>query len=152
VLQHKHFVTRAILHDPAVYPEPDVFKPERFLGPDGSPREDPVLKSVFGFGKRICPGRHLAEATLFIAIASMLSVFNIGKDDGTDHGRPDSKADMYPSTGGAIRCGSLRWCRNDSEILTADLFLLSVPCPFTCSIVPRGRKAEELIVANTQAQ
>jgi Cytochrome P450 len=72
-------VYRAILNDPCTYPEPDVFKPERFLNPDGSLREDPILASAFGFGRRICPGRHFAEATLFITVASLFSVFNIRK-------------------------------------------------------------------------
>jgi cytochrome P450 len=72
-------IYRAILNDPCIYPEPDVFKPERFLNPDGSPREDPILASAFGFGRRICPGRHFAEATLFITVASLFSVFNIRK-------------------------------------------------------------------------
>jgi cytochrome P450 len=68
---------RAIFHDPSIYPEPDVFKPERFLNPDGGLRDDPVLLSAFGYGKRICPGRHFVDATLFIYVASLLSVFRI---------------------------------------------------------------------------
>jgi len=57
-----------------MYPEPDSFKPERFINPDGSLRDDPVVSTIFGFGKRICPGRHLADAMIFIAVASFLSV------------------------------------------------------------------------------
>jgi hypothetical protein len=34
---------------------------------------------VFGIGKRICPGRHLVDATIFIVASSVLSVFNITK-------------------------------------------------------------------------
>ncbi|KAI0291058.1 cytochrome P450 [Multifurca ochricompacta] len=69
--------TWAILHDPDVYPEPDAFKPERFINPDGSVREDPALTTAFGYGRRICPGRHFVDATLFIVVASLLSVFDI---------------------------------------------------------------------------
>ncbi|KAH9980423.1 hypothetical protein BJV74DRAFT_107147 [Russula compacta] len=47
-----------------MYPEPDVFKPERFLNPDGTSRDEPTLISAFGYGKRTCPGRHFEEATL----------------------------------------------------------------------------------------
>jgi cytochrome P450 len=90
-------IRRAILHDPEMYPEPDVFKPERFLNQDGTSREDPVLASTFGFGKRICPGRHFVEATLFILVASLLSVFNIEKSSA--NGGPD----VYSFTGTAIR-------------------------------------------------
>ena len=92
---------RAILHDPDTYPEPDAFKPERFINPNGSLREDPLVTSIFGFGKRICPGRHLVDDMLFIAIASLLSVFNIKKGaNATDKG-----PDMYPFTGSGLRCG-----------------------------------------------
>jgi hypothetical protein len=70
---------RAILHDPEIYPDPDEFKPERFLNEDGSVRDDPTLSLVFGIGKRICPGRHIVDATIFIVVSSVLSVFNVAK-------------------------------------------------------------------------
>jgi cytochrome P450 len=70
---------RAILHDPEAYPEPDKFKPERFLNEAGTVRDDPMLSLVFGIGKRICPGRHLVEATLFLVTSSILSVFHVTK-------------------------------------------------------------------------
>jgi cytochrome P450 len=70
---------RAILHDPEVYPDPEEFKPERFLNEDGSVRDDPILSFVFGFGKRICPGRHFVDATIFIVTSSVLSVFKVVK-------------------------------------------------------------------------
>jgi cytochrome P450 len=87
-------ILRAILHDPANYPDPDAFKPERFLNSDGTLRDDPVLISTFGFGKRLCPGRHFAESTLFIVVASLLSVFKIEKGNETD---------AYPYIGFGIR-------------------------------------------------
>jgi cytochrome P450 len=70
---------RAILHDPETYPDPEEFKPERFLNEDGSVRDDPALSLVFGIGKRICPGRHFVDATIFIVTSSVLSVFNVTK-------------------------------------------------------------------------
>ena len=70
---------RAILHDPDLYPDPEEFKPERFLNDDGSARDDPTLSLVFGVGKRICPGRHFVDATVFIVASSVLSVFNVTK-------------------------------------------------------------------------
>ena len=88
---------RAILHDPAMYPEPDAFKPERFINADGSLRDDPALTSAFGFGRRVCPGRHFVDASFFIVVASILSVFNIEKDKGSDGG-----PDAYPFTGNGI--------------------------------------------------
>lgn len=70
---------RAILHDPELYPDPEEFKPERFLSNDGSVRDDPTLALAFGVGKRICPGRHFVDATLFIVASSVLSVFSVTK-------------------------------------------------------------------------
>jgi len=114
----------AILHDPAIYPDPNVFKPERFLNSDGSLRDDPVLISTFGYGKRICPGRQLVDSMLFVIVASLLSVFKIEKGNYTDGG-----LDAYPYTGFAI-------CR---------------PISFSCSIRPRDKRAEEMINAESLA-
>jgi cytochrome P450 len=91
---------RAILRDPVIYPDPGSFKPERFINSDGGLRDDPVLvTAVFGSGKRICPGRHLADSMIFIVVASLLSVFNIKSDN--PNGRPDN----YPFTGTAVKYG-----------------------------------------------
>lgn len=78
-----------MLHDPTLYPEPDIFKPERFIDTDGNLRDDPNLTSAFGFGKRICPGRHVVDATLFIVVASLLSAFNIKREEGDGSKPPD---------------------------------------------------------------
>ena len=94
------------MHDPALYEDPDVFRPERFIR-DGKldPSVQDPLAFVFGFGRRfvstppscsgghktttvrgqdthmvghrICPGRHYAEAAQFINVASVLHVFDI---------------------------------------------------------------------------
>ncbi|KLO20177.1 CyP450 monooxygenase [Schizopora paradoxa] len=66
-----------ILHDPVRFPEPDAFKPERWLEPESEHGPIPVHKVAFGFGRRICPGRHWADNAVFIAIASILASFNI---------------------------------------------------------------------------
>ncbi|KAI0718516.1 cytochrome P450 [Cerioporus squamosus] len=68
----------AYSRDPLVYPDPDEFKPERNLK-DGKldiGEGDPAA-FVFGYGRRICPGRHLAEEMLFTTVASMLHCFDI---------------------------------------------------------------------------
>ncbi|KAI1100667.1 putative cytochrome P450 oxidoreductase OrdA-like protein [Jackrogersella minutella] len=66
-------------HDPNVYDDPMAFKPERFLEADGhKPEQDPNA-FVFGFGRRICPGRYLAENALYLSIVQTLSVFSISK-------------------------------------------------------------------------
>jgi cytochrome P450 len=62
--------------DPEVYPDPSLFNPERYLCSE--PQQDP-RKIVFGFGRRICPGMFLAEASIFSCIVSSLAVFSIEK-------------------------------------------------------------------------
>ncbi|EGO22103.1 hypothetical protein SERLADRAFT_362527 [Serpula lacrymans var. lacrymans S7.9] len=60
------------------YPEPSKYKPERFFTADGKLNDDTV-GFVFGFGRRICVGRHIADATAWAAIVSILAVFNVTK-------------------------------------------------------------------------
>ncbi|EIW59559.1 cytochrome P450 [Trametes versicolor FP-101664 SS1] len=69
----------AMLHDPAVYEDPKEFRPERFIrdGVLDPTVRDPYLVA-FGYGRRICPGRHFADDALYITIASVLHVFDIG--------------------------------------------------------------------------
>ena len=62
-----------------MYPDPEAFKPERFLNEDGTVRDDPTMSLAFGAGKRICPGRHFVDATLFIVASSVLSVLDVTK-------------------------------------------------------------------------
>jgi cytochrome P450 len=65
-------IYRAVLHDESVYPEPSQFKPERYLNPNLKPPD-----AVFGFGRRICPGRFMARSSMWIAIASVLAAYDI---------------------------------------------------------------------------
>ncbi|KAI0333733.1 cytochrome P450 [Cubamyces sp. BRFM 1775] len=78
----------SILHDPNAYENPHDFCPERFIK-DG--QLDPTVRDptdyMFGFGRRICPGRHLAIPSLFINIASILHVFDISPPL-DDNGKP----------------------------------------------------------------
>ncbi|KAI3616472.1 cytochrome p450 [Moniliophthora roreri] len=77
----------AMNHDPATYgQDPDVFRPERFLNEDGTHKESPSDTKdeghySFGFGRRICPGRHLASnSILSFAIVLWAAKLEPGKD------------------------------------------------------------------------
>jgi cytochrome P450 len=61
-----------MMHDETIYPEPDKFKPERFMGED-----DKSSLAIFGFGRRICPGLHTAQDSLFIMAASVIATFDV---------------------------------------------------------------------------
>ncbi|KAI0740352.1 cytochrome P450 98A3 [Earliella scabrosa] len=69
----------AISRDPETYPDPENFVPERFLDKNGQldvNDKDPA-DFIFGFGRRICPGRLLAESSLLMICASLLWAFDI---------------------------------------------------------------------------
>ncbi|KAJ7142152.1 cytochrome P450 [Mycena crocata] len=64
----------AISQDPEIYPDPTHFRPERFLGEN---RQLDPREFAFGGGRRICPGIDLADTMLFLALSSVLAVFDI---------------------------------------------------------------------------
>ncbi|TFK58390.1 cytochrome P450, partial [Pluteus cervinus] len=64
-------------HDPTVYHDPMVFNPDRFLSRPGYKPEPDPRSIAFGFGRRICPGRVLADTSVFLSCAMALAVFNI---------------------------------------------------------------------------
>ncbi|KIK42207.1 hypothetical protein CY34DRAFT_83942 [Suillus luteus UH-Slu-Lm8-n1] len=55
----------SISRDPEVYPDPDAFKPQRWINDEGHIRDD-LKFFVFGFGRRVCPGLHIANRSMFI--------------------------------------------------------------------------------------
>ncbi|KZV68656.1 cytochrome P450 [Peniophora sp. CONT] len=71
----------AMSHDESIYPEPDRFIPERFLGADKQRDPDTI---AFGFGARLCPGRHLAQLILWLDFACILSCFTIERPKDSD--------------------------------------------------------------------
>jgi len=47
----------AALHDPVVWGDPESFRPERFLLPDGTVNRNHEAHVVFSTGKRVCLGK-----------------------------------------------------------------------------------------------
>ncbi|TFY77756.1 hypothetical protein EWM64_g6251 [Hericium alpestre] len=99
--------------------EPDAFRPERFLTNEGSLNNDRSW-TLFGFGRRVCAGQHLADATIWIVAASILAVYTISK-------AKDAQGNEIPV-----------------EVATLD-GLVCHPAPFRHSIKPRDAEAEALV-------
>ncbi|KIK91718.1 hypothetical protein PAXRUDRAFT_148866 [Paxillus rubicundulus Ve08.2h10] len=72
----------AMSRDEARYPNAEQFTPERFLTAEGTLTDDNPADYIFGFGRRICPGRYTADASVWSAIATMLATleFALAKD------------------------------------------------------------------------
>jgi len=65
----------AITRNSELFPDPEVFRPERFLD-----NADPIFKNyniTFGFGRRICPGQHVATDQLYSLVSKVLWAFSI---------------------------------------------------------------------------
>ncbi|KAL0068085.1 hypothetical protein AAF712_004745 [Marasmius tenuissimus] len=111
----------ALNHDPEVWgPDADDFRPERHLNDNGQlkkPLPDTHDEShvTFGFGRRICVGRAVAQNSLLIQTACILWATNVSfpKDDSGNPIIPDPSACI--DTGLVVR-----------------------PEPFSCEIRPRS--------------
>ena len=99
------------------------FRPERHLDtPDHKAEPDP-RNFIFGYGRRICPGRWVADNALFITIAQTLAVFDVTKPIDEKTGEViEPEVQFQP---GAV----------------------SHPLPFKTAIKPRSEKHAELVRA-----
>ncbi|KAJ9649238.1 hypothetical protein H2201_004246 [Coniosporium apollinis] len=119
----------AINMDPKRYPDPRRFDPDRYANdflnasdaasnPDASKRDH----FTFGAGRRICPGIHVAERSLFLGISRMLWAFNF--EPAVDMaGKP-----IIP----------------DIEKLTQGF--VCMPEPFQVRIVPRSKERANMVI------
>lgn len=104
-------------HDEANYKDPHVFSPERFLGEDAE--MDPRML-VFGFGRRICPGKDFADESVFLTIALSLAAFDIRK----------------------ARDGNGNTIEPRAEFTSG---IISRPLTFPCDVKPRSDQAAKLV-------
>ncbi|XP_051940449.1 cytochrome P450 2U1 isoform X1 [Hippocampus zosterae] len=98
----------SVHRDPAVWDQPESFRPQRFLDDEGQLAKKECFMP-FGIGRRVCMGEQLAKMELFLLVTGLLQAFTFRLPDGTPpppmHGR---------------------------------FGLTLAPCPFTVSVSPRG--------------
>jgi cytochrome P450 len=115
-------------HDRRVFgDDADEFKPERHLGENGEllpgPKETNREGHVsFGFGRRVCVGRHLVNDSLFIHTARMLWAANL------KCGRDENGKELPPDINTFV-----------------DLGIVSRPPPHDCIITPRFPQAQSIL-------
>ncbi|KAH8116043.1 cytochrome P450 [Phellopilus nigrolimitatus] len=129
-----------MMRDEKVFSNPDLFDPEKhaFVSnkraashKDDETSEEHANASsdpsaiVFGFGRRVCPGRNFADAIIWLTMVSVLATFDIRpvRD-------PDSGKDVPPD-------------------LAFESRNITTPKPFSCAITPRSVKHAQLINGDT---
>lgn len=95
------------------------FNPDRFLTTPTHTAEPDPRSWIFGYGRRVCPGRYVADNALFITIAQSLKVFTIEKV--VENGKV-----VEPE-------------------LKFEAGVVSHPVPYRTNIRPRSEKEERLI-------
>jgi cytochrome P450 len=77
----------SIHHDPGIWGDPENFRPERFLSPDGKTLKKHEALLAFSVGRRQCLGESLARDMLFLFAANVFQRFCIEWDNsGPDYG------------------------------------------------------------------
>ncbi|CAK47221.1 hypothetical protein CBS115989_372 [Aspergillus niger] len=99
--------------------DPLEFRPERWF--EATEKEEGRFRNFFGYGRRICTGRHIARNSLFLLMARILWAFDIQAPLGDD-GKPVPVDDM-----------------------AFDSAFVSTPEPFEALFVPRSEKTKEIV-------
>lgn len=109
----------AVLHDPAIFKDPDNFNPDRF-NPSHAEMDPTYIAFCVGLGRRFCPAYHFSQTTIFLNVVHTLSLFNILSplDDNGEKYLPPMEFDV----------GHIRALR-----------------PFHCRVLRRNAQAEKLV-------
>lgn len=115
-----------IFHDPELYDDPETFNPDRYVLTENGTKpgvDAPDLKPnfIFGVGRRVCPGVHLAQNSVNINVMNLVWAFNYTAENDAA-GRPEPP-----------------------DVWNYHKGVLSVPKPFKCKITPRTPAKAEMI-------
>ncbi|KAL8284027.1 hypothetical protein RQP46_005140 [Phenoliferia psychrophenolica] len=91
------YPTRSIHRDPEIFEDGDSFVPERWLHTVGGVKvmNPAVHSSQFGYGRRVCPGQHVGDRSVYISTAKILWAFDITRTK--DANGTELPLDIHPS-------------------------------------------------------
>ncbi|KAF9077201.1 cytochrome P450 2 Le.CYP2 [Rhodocollybia butyracea] len=115
----------AMNRDPNVYSEPNKFIPERFLDSQSGPFTSINDIYAYGFGRRVCVGRYMADNTVWLAIAYILATLDLRKAKDNEGNEINIPGDFTKT-------------------------FFRHPMPYISSILPRDPQARDLISATTE--
>ena len=125
--------SRNINRDPEMYPDPEVYHPERWLEPTWPSYQEPLTKypnlhngkamHTFGWGRRKCLGQTIADDELFVAGAGVCWGFDLGKK-------------TCPVTGEVIE-----W---DNQVTNSNVILEPKPWPMSVKVRSEERAGQIL--------
>ncbi|TCD62439.1 hypothetical protein EIP91_006901 [Steccherinum ochraceum] len=105
--------------NPDLYPEPEVFRPERFLDNTNEDAMDPN-NIIFGFGRRLCPGKAFADSNVFLLASHIIATMDLTR------ARDEKGQEIVPP-------------------LEFTSGFVSRPKPFKCVFTPRSQRVVEII-------
>ncbi|KAH9048920.1 cytochrome P450, partial [Lactarius hengduanensis] len=108
----------ALVKDPSLFEDPETFNPSRPVGGNWKGKVEGEFTMPFGFGRRVCPGIHVALQSTFISVARILWAFDV---------RPAADGSRVDPT------------------KTVNLGLVHIPAPFHISVSVRHEDALHLI-------
>ncbi|KAJ5274090.1 hypothetical protein N7478_009215 [Penicillium angulare] len=113
----------AMSRDERHYSSPDEFLPHRFIPKSEGGKGEPLPEGPFGFGRRVCPGQHLALAGVYIALATLVATMD-------------------------LNCPVDENGRTIKPHVTFSSGLSGVPNSFPCVITPRSAEVKYLLLGD----
>lgn len=121
---------RAFLRNPVNYPDPESFRPERWMDPEWPSYREPLSQyptvkgmTSFGWGQRACLGQNLTQDEMLVACGCVVWGFNM-----------DYKID--PATGRKVNIDTKK----------SNSLLIVKPDPWQMSITPRSDKKRQAMI------
>jgi len=126
---------RAFLRNPAKYPDPTNYRPERWLEPGWPTYQEPLTvhpnvkgMSSFGWGQRTCLGMTLTQDELLLACGAVCWAFNLKKK-------------IDPVSGKEIPI----------DLTASNSLLIVKPDPFSMVFEPRSEARKAEVIAQNEA-